>query len=149
MTEILQADSTTNISSLPSHERLLDNTAYPFLSAFTIDLLNLNLVCVSSHSIFLLSLGENWSKEFYLGERNFPLEHVSLYQNFAISYLTENVVVTEMVLPFADPFVDQELANYARLGFVLTANSLLHESYQPLSGLSISIGATFNYMRKL
>ena len=135
MTEILAANPTTNISSLPSREDVVNNTAYPNLSAFTIDLLNRNLVYVSSHSIFLRSLSAKQPREFYLGEQVQPLNIVSLYQNFAFSYVTEFLIITEMVLPLANVNDHQNLADYGTLGFTPTANSMFHESFQPLSGL--------------
>ena len=134
MPDIMAASSTTNISSLPSRENLLNHTADPLLSAFTIDLKNLHLIYVSNHSVFFRSLSRNESKEFYLSEKEFPLEHVSSYQNFAISYVREFMVITEMVLPFVKASEYQELLDTTRLRFVLTANSMFQESRQPLPG---------------
>ena len=134
MSDMLVVNSNTDISSLPSREKLVDNTTFPFPSAFAIDLQNLNLVYVSNHSVFLRSLNEDQTKEFFLGNDNFPLEYVSLYQNFAISYVTEFLVVTKMVLPFANPWDHQELLHFDHLGYVPNAKSLFQECLQPLLG---------------
>ena len=134
MSDMLAVNSNTDISSLPSREKLVDNTTFPFPSAFAIDLQNLNLVYVSNHSIFLRSLNENQTREFFFGDDNFPLQHVSLYQNFAISYVTKFLVVTEMVLPFANPWDHQELLQFDDLGYVPNAKSMFQECLQPLLG---------------
>ena len=141
MSDILAASFTTIISSLPSRENVLKNSAYPLLRAFAIDLFNLNLVFVSDQSAFLRKLGGNQSRQFFVGEFHDLLNYVSSYQNFVISYQQTYLVITKMVLPFADIFGNQDLAEFVDLGFRLTANILFQESLQPSPGQLVGISA--------
>ena len=143
MSVILSATDSTDLENLPSREVLFSKTAEPFIRSFTIDLVGFNLFFVRNHSVFLVSLSGTQSREIFLRESNSPLEHISSYQNIAFSYLTTFLILTRMVLPFADVFIDQNFARFVDLGFQLTANSMFRESLQPLPGQPTDTKDTF------
>ena len=136
MPDILSAKVSTDLSSLPSRQNLLTTTTSPFLSTFTIDIVNLNLFYITKHSVILRNLTGTQSREFFFGDQRFLLEYISFSQNFAFSYLTKFLIITEMVLPFADVSSshDQQFVDTERLGFEVTANSMFQESLQPFPG---------------
>ena len=139
LSAILSATSTSpNLLNLPFREVLITTTEQT-VTTFTIDISILNLFYVAHESVFSVSSISNQSREFMLGPGNIPLNFISSYRDFAFSYLTQFFVVTQMVLPIADTFNNQDISEFSDLGFVPTANAMFRRSIQPLPSKLVAL----------
>ena len=127
-------ENSPDLYNLSSREELLNSSGQPFISTFTIDLIELSLFYIKQDSVFLVSLSDTQMREYFLGDGLYPLPLITSYQDYAFSYLFNFFVLTRLVLPFADTASNQDTSEDVYLMYQPTANSMFGGSLQPLPG---------------
>ena len=127
-------DTSPDLYSLPSRKELFNASGEPFITTFTIDLIDLNLCYIKQDSVFLVSLNGTQMREYFFGAGLNPLPLITSYQDYAFSYLLNFLLLTRLVLPFADTANNQDTSEHVDLMYQPTANSMFRGFLQPLPG---------------